>query len=268
MAASVTVVIPVWDEYVRFLPEAVTSVRADDPETPILVIDNASAEPVVALDGTRVVRAPRRLTVGAARNLGIDEVDTPFVLILDADDLLLPGALQFLVSRISADPEASLCATSIVEGDTGERHRTPRPFVFRLARWPRLFACAHSVWSLVPIQGCAIFRTAEVRDAGGYADADWGDDWVLAVSMAFRGRVEVSERLGRYYRATADSVSRRPRSAEELSASARLVRERIRSDRGVPGWARAALPLIAIAQLAAVRVIRPAYRFATRSGRG
>ena len=63
-----------------------------------------------------------------------------------------------------------------------------------------LFALLDCIWSLFPIQGCALMRTDQVRAAGGYADADWGDDWVLAVSLAFRGRVEVHDRLGRRYR--------------------------------------------------------------------
>jgi glycosyltransferase involved in cell wall biosynthesis len=264
---SVTVVIPVWDDYVRLLPEAVESVRSQEAGIPIVVVDNASASDVPALEGVKTVRSASRLSIGAARDLGIEQVETPYVLILDADDKLLAGALEFMVAILDSTPSASVSAMSIVEADTGQRHRAPRRFAFRLARHPRLFALADSIWSLLPIQGCALLRTNQVRDAGGYADADWGDDWVLAVSLAFRGRVEVTERLGRYYRRTAGSVSQQPRAASELAASARLVRRRIREDRGIPGWARAALPLITLLQLAAIWVVRPAYRAVRRSGR-
>ena len=264
--ASVTVVIPAWDDYVRFLPEAVDSVRRDAPETPILVLDNASKLPLPELSGVTVVVSPERLTAGAIRNLGIERVETEYVLVLDADDQLLPGTLEFLQSRLRANPDVSICTTAILDGQTGERHRFPRRFAPVLARRPRMFALLDCVWSLFPIQGCALLRTAQVREAGGYADADWGDDWVLAVSLAFRGRVELQDRLGRYYRHTPESLWRRS-GRDDLVVSARLVRQRLRRDPGIPTWARALLPVISVLQLAAVYLLRPPY-LASREFRG
>src|SRR3954469_24351515 len=126
--ASVTVVIPAWDDYVRFLPEAVDSVRRDAPETRILVLDNASKIPLPELPGVTVVVSPERITAGAIRNLGIDRVETEYVLVLDADDQLVPGTLEFLLSRLRARPDVSICTTAILDGQTGERHRFPRRF--------------------------------------------------------------------------------------------------------------------------------------------
>jgi glycosyltransferase involved in cell wall biosynthesis len=257
--AAVTVVIPVWDDYVQFLPDAVASVRRNSPDVPIIVVDNASSVPLPNLEGCEVVRTPRRLTVGAARSLGIDQVATEFVVVLDADDLMLDGTLEFLLGRIASDTRLTVVATSILEGDTGKRHRTPRRFASRLARAPRVFALANAIWSLLPVQGGAILRTADVIDAGSYPDIEWGDDWTVGVSLAFRGRVEVSERLGLFYRPTPGSLWRRGRPPSELVASAAHVRKRIREDRAVPGWARILLPVLAFLQLAAIYLARPAY---------
>jgi glycosyltransferase involved in cell wall biosynthesis len=268
--AGVTVVIPVWDAYVQFLGEAVESVKRNSADTSIVVVDNASSVPVPELDGCQTVRSSRRLTVGGARSMGLESVPTEYVVFLDADDLILEGTLDFLRDRIAADPRLTVFVTSILEGDTGERHRTPRSFAPRLARWPRAFAFANSIWNLLPIQGCAILRTSQVRDAGGYPDIEWGDDWTVAVSLAFRGRVEFNSRLGLYYRPTPGSLWRRGRPSRELVASARHVRRRIRSDPATPRWARASLPLIAAFQLAAIYVARPVYlairRLSTRRG--
>src|SRR4051794_24110007 len=96
VGAAVTVVIPVWDAYVDFLPDAVESVRRNAREAPIVVVDNASSRAVPPVEGGEVVRSSRRLTEGAARNLGLEHVETEFVLFLDADDMLLDGTLQFL----------------------------------------------------------------------------------------------------------------------------------------------------------------------------
>jgi hypothetical protein len=178
--------------------------------------------------------------------------------------MLLDGALEFMQRRMAADGGLAICATSILDGATGQRHRTPRRFVTRLSRRPRAFALADSIWSLLPIQGCAILRTSHVREAGGYPDADLGEDWVLAVSIAWRGRVEVSERLGRYYRRTEGSLAGRRWTNRELRANAGRVRERLRVDPAVPAWARLLLPAIAALQLAGIHLVRPAYLAAAR----
>ena len=123
---DVTVVIPVWDEYVSFLPEAVESVREDDEGVPIIVVDNASATPVPELEGTTMVRTDRRLSVGAARNVGLEHVESEYVLILDADDKLLPGTLEHLVAALDLRPSVSIAVTTILDSETGERHRFPR----------------------------------------------------------------------------------------------------------------------------------------------
>jgi glycosyltransferase involved in cell wall biosynthesis len=259
---SVTVVIPVWDSYVEFLAEAVESVRRNAPEAPIVVVDNASSTVVSEPEGCEVIRCPRRLSAGAARNMGLERVATDYVVFLDADDKLLDGTLEFLHGRIAADAGLSVCTCSILDGATGERFRAPHRFVPRLVRWPRVFAVADSIWTMLPIQGCAIMRTAQVREAGGYAegDAGRGEDWALAVSLAWRGRIEISDRLGLYYRRPGGPLRPgRGRTQAELRASTRRVRERMRRDPGVPAWARALLPAIAALQLAAIYLARPVY---------
>src|SRR5258708_32512860 len=120
--AAVTVVVPVWDEYVEFLADAVESVRRNAQDAPIVVVDNASSTPVPPLEGCDLVRSPRRLSVGAARNLGLDQVATEYVLFLDADDMLLDGTLDFLRGRFSADVELALSACALLYGVTVSRH--------------------------------------------------------------------------------------------------------------------------------------------------
>ena len=122
-----TVVIPVWGaRYVASLERAIASVRAQDADVPIIVADNASDVEVPEISGTTLVRSPRRLSVGEARNLGLERVETEYVVILDADDELTAGALTSLRAGIDADPSIAVYAMSLLDADTGARHRTPR----------------------------------------------------------------------------------------------------------------------------------------------
>jgi hypothetical protein len=108
-------------------------------------------------------------------------------------------------------------------------------------------------------------RTSPVRDCGGFADADSGEDWVLGASLAFRGRVELHERPGRVYRRLGDSLWERRRSPRHLLGHAAAVRARLRRDPGVPGWARRVVPLLAPLQAVVLLGLAPLARVVRRT---
>lgn len=264
---QVTVVIPVWDGYVETMQPALASVAGQGIQYQLILVDNASAAPVPAVADSVTVSLPDRRSTGAARNAALERVETPYVVFLDADDELLPGALLALKEGIERTGATAYCL-SILDGETGRRHRTPRLAARWLASSPRLFALFEAVWSLLPTQGCTIMRTEDVRVCGGYGDSDHGEDWALGVSLAFRGRICFDRRLGLRYRHHGGSPGVVALSPELLSANARRVRERIQADPATPRWVKATVGLLAIAQWLAARVAHPGYRAlrAIRSG--
>ena len=252
-AAQTTVVIPVWDGYVGApLYDALRSVLEQGTSLRAVVVDNASSVALPELAGCEVLRSPTRLSLGAARNLGLDAARTPYVMFWDADDVMLPGTLGFLEAAIAADARLVAYGAGIVEAPSGARHRWPRRWIAGLCRRPRLLALLNCVWSLYPTTGATLMRTEAVVGCGGYFDADSGDDWCLGVSLAFRGRLGWSERPGRIYRRHPSSIWALYGSPRHQLRHAAAVRERLRADAAVPGWVRAALPAIALAQHAAI----------------
>ena len=234
-------VIPAWGAYAGApLQEALASLREQDAPARIIVVDNASEEPLGPLGDAEVLRAPERLTVGAARNLGLDHVTTPYVLFWDADDLMLPGTLRFLLERIQAD--SRWLPSRRRRGGI----RDPAPLAAALERParapPPLFALGHSVWSLFPSTGATIMRTALVRDAVATTPAEaaetgcWEHRWP---SGADRRR----DRPGRVYRRLGESLWQENMAPARQLANAAAVRERLRTDPAIPGWARASRSL-------------------------
>ncbi len=252
-AATTTVVIPVWDAYVfPHLAQAVASLTAQAVPVRIVVVDNASATELPALDGVEVVRSPVRLKLGSARNFGLARVETPLVMFWDADDTMLPGTLAFLQDAIATDSGLAAFGSAIVESPSGHRHRWPRRWMPKLARHRALFALADCVWTMYPSTGATIMRTELVRDAGGYGDAESAEDWSLGASLAFRGGIGWSERPGRIYNLAEGSVWARHMTLRHQLEHAGNVRQRLRQDPGVDDRVKRALPAIALAQLVAI----------------
>jgi len=255
------VVIPVWDAYAGTgLLEALASVESQAVPVELIVVDNASEVELPPLRDVELVRLDVRSSTGAARNAALERLRTPYVVFLDADDLLVEGALTALIEGLDVAEHRSAYVLSILDGVTGKRHRSPRRFAGTLCRLPRLIALAHTVWSLLPTQGCTIMRVDDVRVSGGYGDDDHGEDWVLGTSLAFRGNVSFDRRPGLVYRHRDDSPGERALSGAVLLENASAVRTRVREDPAIPRWVEAGLPLIAVAQWCAARIAHPLFR--------
>ncbi|HZV27822.1 MAG TPA: glycosyltransferase family 2 protein, partial [Acidothermaceae bacterium] len=198
--ASTTVVIPTWDRYADArLADAVASIVTQERSARVVVVNNASTVAMPEFDEAEVLRSEVRLTLGAARNLGLEAITTANVIFWDADDLMTPGTLGFLEDELERDPRLVAFGAAIIEEPSGIRHRWPRRWIVRAIPYPRLFALINCVWSMFPTTGATVMRTSTVRASGGYADADSGEDWCLGAVLAFRGRLGWSERPGRRY---------------------------------------------------------------------
>jgi glycosyltransferase involved in cell wall biosynthesis len=261
----ITVVIPAWDSYAAApLVEAVESALAQSVPAEVLVVDNASNVPIPAMTGARILRTSTRVTVGTSRNLGLAEVDTPFVVFLDADDLLVEGALDAMLRAVDSCPEAVAWVLGIVDGTTGRRHRSPRRIARVLARRPSLFAIANAGWSLMPTQGATLLRVDLLRELGGYDDSErGGDDWPLCAAIAFRGKVAFDASPALMYRHRPNSPGGDAFPSELVRRNARRVRARLRGQSSVPSWVLWILPVL---QLTAIRIVRPVVKGARRAG--
>ena len=121
--SDVTVIVTNYN-YGAFLEEAVHSVLAQEGGPPqVIVVDDGSTDPDTLEvldrlpDGVRVIRGDNA-GVAAARNAGLAAADTPFLMILDADDRLRPRALEPAARdrsrpiRRSASPTASRASSA------------------------------------------------------------------------------------------------------------------------------------------------------------
>jgi glycosyltransferase involved in cell wall biosynthesis len=134
----VSIVIPAYN-YASTLPRAVNSVLAqlDDAHAELLVIDDGSTDATPQVLEQLQAENPGRFSVlrkpngglSSVRNRGIQEARGPFLIFLDADDEMAPGALEVVLQHIASHPDSRL----IIGGhwsafDDGRRSlHVPRP---------------------------------------------------------------------------------------------------------------------------------------------
>lgn len=102
---SAAVVVPSWNS-LDLLPRCLGSLREQEAEVEVFVVDNGSGDGTVAyLERQSVphLALPENVGFAAAMNLGVRRTSAPAVLALNADAVLEPGALETLLRALEAD---------------------------------------------------------------------------------------------------------------------------------------------------------------------
>ena len=184
---SVGIVVPCYRHGI-FLPECIESIKAQTL-TParVVVVDDGSDDPetvaaLAELDGDETIEVIRQEVnrgPSAARNRALDALDTNYVLPIDADDKLLPDALERMLAQLEAAPE-----------DVGFIYPHAQHFGNRddFVRLP-----AYNLWLLMRENYCpapALFDRRLFAPGGVRYPEDivvGHEDWDLVLQLAERG---------------------------------------------------------------------------------
>lgn len=170
-ASSQTAVIVISHNYGRYLAEALDSVLAQTrPAAEILVIDDASHDDTAAVARRYCQRGVKLLQV-ANRNVylnrlqGLAETRAPFVIFLDADDVLPPEYIAAAETVLTSDAGIGIVTTDFdLFGDRTGR-QTLRPCNLELSNYIHCAALARRA-ALQSVDWPA-------RVAPGYCHEDW-----------------------------------------------------------------------------------------------
>jgi glycosyltransferase involved in cell wall biosynthesis len=206
MNDDVTVVITCFD-YGRFLAESVQSALAQAGGEPrVIVVDDGSSDAHTLSELERLppqVRVLRQANGGVARarNAGLALATTPYVLALDADDRLLPDALQRLRAPLEREPDLGFSYGAMRFFGAWEGLLRMPPYD------PYRLLYRHNIGS------AALMRRALVLDVGGFDPSfagyeDW-ELWLHALARGWRGkRVEAVTLLYRRHGHTRHAAAR------------------------------------------------------------
>ena len=206
---GVTVVIPSYNQ-ARFLPAAIASVLSQrHPDLACLVVNDGSTDDTSAVAsrlGVGLLEQPNK-GLSEARNAGLAAARSDFIVFLDADDELLPGALAAAARALAADPRAAAVVgrCQVMDAD-GE----PLPALHGdvdLANLYEEWLSRNFVWT----PGAAMFRRQALDEAGGFPPGlGPAADYAVYLRLARRGAVRfIAQDLVRYRQHEA-SMSRDP----------------------------------------------------------
>jgi len=125
--SSVAVVIPSWNS-AGLLPGCLGSLHEQDLPLELMVVDNGSTDGSVGYlerEGVPHLALPQNLGFARAMNLGAARLRARFVLALNADTILEPGAVRALAAALAADPSLGGVQPRILQLERGDGARDP-----------------------------------------------------------------------------------------------------------------------------------------------
>lgn len=208
---SITVVIPNYN-YSAYLRKCLTSIAGQTrrPER-IIVHDDASTdqsrevlrELAGEIDILEYVFHSTNRGVIPVVNSAVESVDSEFLLLFAADDVLGPRFLELSVGALEKYPEAPLCCSiprfftngmESVYGSEDLKVHSSEPRFYPPNAFVDLTFPPHNYWVAGHTTVC---RTSAFREGGGYRpELKWHCDWYLLHHLALqRGAVFVPEML-------------------------------------------------------------------------
>ncbi len=219
---SVDVAVPSYG-YGRYLAQCVRSVLQQQVPLRVLVLDDCSLDDTDVVGAALAAEDPRVTFVRheqnrghiATFNEGVAWATGDYMLLLSADDYLLPHALERAVAMLDAHPEMSLCVgqarvlladggtrevrVDLGQGPAGDRVLDGREFIQMLVD----AGGANTV-----VAGTAVVRTRWLRELGGYReDMPHTGDLEMWMRLAAHGSVGIIDAPQAAYRRHAANMS-------------------------------------------------------------
>ena len=216
----VSVIVPAYNAE-RFLAATLQSACASTyRDFEVVVVDDGSSDATAAVaeafaPTVRVIRQSNR-GMSASRNRAVQDSDSEFVALLDADDLWHPRKLELQIDAMDREPEAGLCFSEFVSWDGASPVQFPaEPALLldeRLSGW----IYHQMLLTNFVLPSSALLRRTVFNDLGLFkCDNQKTDDWEYFVRASRSYRfIKLAAALVAYRQSPA-SLSRTVRTIDD-----------------------------------------------------
>lgn len=216
---KVSVVMPSYN-LAEYLPQAIESVTSQDyQDYELIVVDDCSSDGSYQIaenmargnDKIKVLKTPRNLYLAGALNYGIEHSTGRYIVPLDADNLLAPGALDVLAGELDKDRSLDIAYGRIkFVVESGEPDKSVAGD--GISQWPpREFSYDAQMAHRNQIPSTSMYRKSIWSRIGGYRSrcrtAEDADFWCRATSFGATAR-RVTDAVTLVYRNRQESMSR------------------------------------------------------------
>lgn len=215
--AALTVVIPAYNSQ-GTIEGAVGSALASGADE-VIVVDDGSDDATAERARRAGARVIEQANAGAsaARTRGAEQVATPFVVFLDADDELVPDGVQSSMELLARDESLSAVGGRVI-GFVGDQEWL-LPVHYTGVTVESLLRTGFSAWP----PAAAVVRTASFRAAESVEPAAlrprFAEDFELLIRLALVGRVGRHDRVSmRYEMSGGKSLKSALRAIEDKEA--------------------------------------------------
>jgi glycosyltransferase involved in cell wall biosynthesis len=163
----ISVIIPTYNNG-RYLPQAIQSIHDQQyPDVEIIVVDDGSTDdtPEILAHYGRTIHTIRQPNAGsaAARNTGLQHATGPYIVLLDADDWLLPGKFHKQAAILQVNPRLGAIHSGWrIVNEQGDTMRDIEPW----HNAPKLNLATWLQWKPVKM-GAMLYRKEWLLHVGG-----------------------------------------------------------------------------------------------------
>jgi biofilm PGA synthesis N-glycosyltransferase PgaC len=187
---NLTAIVPAFNE-AETVAATVRSLREQTlAPVRIVVVDDCSTDATAAIAaqaGATVIRPPQNTgSKAGAQSFALETVETEFVLAVDADTTLAPDAIELLAAAF-VDPDVAAASGSVLPRRVRSIWERGR-YVEYLLAFGFFKRVQDQLGKPLIASGCfAMYRTAQLREAGGWSTRTMAEDMDLTWTMYARG---------------------------------------------------------------------------------
>ncbi len=196
-----------------YISEAIESVLAQDySDYEIIFVNDGSTdqtlERVVAFDNRRInpVTIPNG-GISIARNSGVERANGEYIVFLDGDDLMAPGALRNFHAAASEDSAAIMLYGNSITFTDEDRQSLSDPNT-GIEKRPSGHVLRNLLQrNIVPCPSCACIKNSVFRDLGGFdPGVRQSEDWEMWCRVSVVGTIKHVAKAVCFYRLRPGSI--------------------------------------------------------------